>query len=311
MSELKWISVSSVIGTVLQPRLQEDRELDGLTESILQGGMNTPVTVLRPPASSKPAGKATTKKKTGARAKPGQLYLMRSGHRRRAAVLKLVKRGIQKLPPGHARVVKGEAHLEAVIVDGATGQEQAVAALIDNVEREPLTPYEQACAVKKLAEELKVDRDDLARRVRIHPDSVDYMIAALSPKNLTLKMIQSWKEQQLVLGHIQTLMRLKAYRPRQKKLYTKIIKEQLTVTQARFWCNQLLEQGDIPLERRTNVLIAERLLNNPLLRELIENKQLNVADSVHGDQVTIKVDGPKKLREAFLAGAAALKGLDL
>jgi ParB-like chromosome segregation protein Spo0J len=306
MTTLKWIPVSAVVDTVLQPRLQEDRGLDSLTESILQGGMDTPIIALRAPRTK-------TNKKTNKKTKldPDQLYLMRSGHRRRAALLTLVKRGVAELPAGFARIEGGEAHVQAVIVDNVTDEEAAIAALIDNVEREPLTPYEQACALKKLAEERKIDRDDLARRVGIHSDTVDYMIAALDPRNLPPKMIQSWKQGQLVMGHVQALIRLRGYKQRQKQLYTKIIKERLSVTEARFWCTRLLDKGDIPLERRTNVLMAERFLGSPKLKALIDSKQLNVRPSVHGDQVTIKVDGTREMREACLAIAAALKGLDL
>jgi hypothetical protein len=42
----KWIPIASIIGSVYQPRLQEDRGLSGLTESIRVNGLLVPLTVL-------------------------------------------------------------------------------------------------------------------------------------------------------------------------------------------------------------------------------------------------------------------------
>ena len=47
------------------------------------------------------------------------------------------------------------------------------------------------------------------------------------------------------------------------------------------------------------------------LAALIDNKQLGVRPSDRGDQVTIKVNGTKAMREACLAIAASLEGLDV
>ena len=54
MATLKWIPLSSIVGSIYQPRQQEDFELQRLSDSILLNGMLTPVTVV-----SAKKGKAT------------------------------------------------------------------------------------------------------------------------------------------------------------------------------------------------------------------------------------------------------------
>lgn len=302
MATLKWIPLSAVVGSVYQPRLQEDRGLDGLTESIRVNGLQVPMTVVNVSTNS-------NNNSTNSKAAP--TYLMRSGHRRRAALLTLQKGNATSLPRGHARIQTGEVQVQAVIRDDMTKQEAACAALIDNLERQDLSPYELACAVKHLSEQLKVPRAELAQRAQKTPETVDYMIAALDAKNLPIKMIQSWKERQLELGHVRLLVRLRGQPKQQKQLYTKIIKEQLSVTQASFWCNRLLDKVEQPLEDREHNLVSERLTNSPLLKELIENKQLNWDHSRRGGKLTLDVEGADNIRKACLEIATVLKGLDL
>jgi ParB family transcriptional regulator, chromosome partitioning protein len=294
MVTFKWIPLASVVGSVYQPRLQEDRGLDDLTESIRVNGLLVPLIVLQVPTSSSNA----------------PTYLMRSGHRRRAALLSLQK-GATSLPQGHARIQTGEVQVQAVIRDDMTKQEAACAALIDNLERQDLSPYEQACAIKHLAVKMKIPRAELAKRAQTPPDTVDYMIAALDPKNLPIKMIHSWQQRLLEMGHVRLLVRLREQPKQQKQLYTKILKERLSVAQASFWCNRLLDKLEHPLEDREHNLVSERLTNSPLLKELIDNKQLNWDHSKRGGKLILDVEGADNIRKACLEIASVLKGLKL
>ncbi len=266
MVTLKWIPLASIVGSIYQPRQQEDRELRRLAESIRLNGLLTSITVVTTAAAATGKGKAKPNK-----AKPNKAgaatYLMRSGHRRKKAMELLLKRGVTSVPPGHARIEGDQAFFQALVCDDVTAKEATIAALIDNLEREPLTPYEQACALRTLVEEKQIDRQDLARRAQIHPDTVDYMIAALDPKNLPLPMIKSWKQGRLDMGHVRALIRLRTYKKRQKQLYSKILKENLSVTEARFWCNRLLDKGDIPPGAPDQRVDGRSVLEEPAAQE--------------------------------------------
>jgi ParB family transcriptional regulator, chromosome partitioning protein len=299
---LKWIPLGSIVGSAFQPRLQEDRELNRLIASIQGSGLVIPIIVLL-------VAKAQTKAQAKAKAS-GPTYLMRSGHRRKAALERLAKQGVAALPRGHARIVDGEVQIQALICDNMTDDEAAVAALIDNLEREALTPYEQARALKRLAEKNKIPREELASQTGISPNRVDYMIAALDPHNLTPAMIKSWKQRQLEMGHVRTLFRLREQPKAQKQLYQKILKMNLAVADAEYYCTQLLNPEDLRLDQRELEILKQQLASSKALTELIENKQLRVLPSRTGQKLQIDIQGITELRSAAREILRVTKGFN-
>jgi hypothetical protein len=137
------------------------------------------------------------------------------------------------------------------------------------------------------------------------------MISALDPRNLPPAMIKSWKEQRLQFGHVKVLYRLRDERELQKKLYQKILKEKLTSKDAEFFCTYWMNPSKLPLEHREYKLIKTRFLADPLLKQLIENKQARLDISTFGGKLELRVDGAEGLRAAAEAILRSLEGLNL
>ncbi len=288
---LKRIPLKSIIGSVYQPRLQEDRQLRPLAACIRVNGLRTPPAVL----------KDDKKKET---------YHMVSGHRRRAALLLLLKQGVKSLPSGHASITKGQVYVD-VLIGNVSRKEAAFHGFIENINRKNLSPYEQAVTYKVFTEQLGYTRAEIIKRAQKSKQEVHYMISSLDPQNVPIKMIQSWQKEQLEKGHMKVLYRLRGNRTGQKQLYQKILKEKLSVRQAEFWYTQLAEKPDLPLENREFNVIKKRFLANAELKQLIDEKKLHLDQARDAQTVEIKASGVSDLRKVCELMVAALEGVPL
>lgn len=103
----------------------------------------------------------------------GKRYQLKGGTRRRAAALLL-----------------GWTELDAVLMPDGPDSSAGLVGLIDNIQREQLTPYEQAAAFKALGDR-KMDLRDVARLAGVHMTVVHRQIILL--ERLAPEIIEQWR----------------------------------------------------------------------------------------------------------------------
>ncbi|HZH61528.1 MAG TPA: ParB/RepB/Spo0J family partition protein [Metabacillus sp.] len=152
-----------------------------------------------------------------------------------------------------------EAKLTAIpaVVRDLTEQQMMELALLENLQREDLTPIEEALAYQKLMEQLNVTQEALAKRLgKSRPHIANHVrLLTLPPK-----IQQLISEGKLSMGHGRTLLGLKN-KEKLNALVEKVMKEQLNVRQL----EQIIQQLNNSVPRETtkkkpekDVFIKER-----------------------------------------------------
>lgn len=153
-----------------QPRRKfDEEELRALVESVRERGVLQPLLVRKDPAAA-----------------PGATqYEIIAGERRwRAAQLA----GLHEVP---------------VLVRSLTDREALEIALIENIQRQDLTPLEEAEGFKRLMDEFQHTQEDLARSVGKSRSHVANMLRLLSLPDGVKQMVQ---DGQLSMGHARALL---------------------------------------------------------------------------------------------------------
>lgn len=122
-----------------------------------------------------------------------------------------------------------------VVVKDYNDQQMMELAVLENLQREDLTPIEEAVAYQTLIEKLKLTQDELAKRLgKSRPHITNYMRLLSLPKTIQ----QFITEGTISMGHGRALLGLKnkEYIPIVAK---KIIKEEMNVRQLEQWIQQL------------------------------------------------------------------------
>lgn len=150
-----------------QPRSRfDDEALDELAASITEVGVLQPVVVSRDD--------------------DGTLYLIAGERRWRAAR----KAGLTTIP---------------AVIRGATGETTLVEALVENVQRQDLTPLEEAHAYKQLLENTGMSQEDVATRVGKSRPAVSNTLRLLQLPGAVQRMIDNGA---LSAGHARALLGL-------------------------------------------------------------------------------------------------------
>ena len=173
-----------------QPRSFFDEDsLDELAESIRKKGVIQPILV----------------EKTA-----GEKYLIIAGERRYRAAQKA---GLDKMP---------------VIVRSFSREEKLEIALIENIQRENLTPIEEAQAYKAMMDSLKITQQDVADRIGKKRPTVANCLRLL---NLPKEMQVSINDKEISAGHARAILSL--VNPADRTvLFQKIIDKDLSVREA-------------------------------------------------------------------------------
>ncbi|MBM7662220.1 ParB family chromosome partitioning protein [Bacillus mesophilus] len=144
-----------------------------------------------------------------------------------------------------------------VVVRELTEQEMMELALLENLQREDLTPIEEAQAYQSLIEQLDLTQEQLAKRLgKSRPHIANHIRLLSLPE--TVRMFIS--EGKLSMGHGRALLGLR----KKEKLNTvveKILSEQLNVRQLEHLVNQLNEnvsRETLKPKKEKNVFIKER-----------------------------------------------------
>lgn len=210
------INVGEIQANPYQPRKTFDQvALEELAESIKEHGILQPIVVR----------------------KAGEKYEIVVGERRFRAA-KLVK--LKKVP---------------AIVKELSDQQMMELAILENLQREDLTPIEEAEAYQKLMEALNLTQEQLAFRLGKSRPHIANHIRLLALPEAVRKLIS---DKELSMGHGRTLLGL-----RSKKLIPetaeKVVKESLNVRQLENLVQRLNE--NVPretLDKKKDIFIEEK-----------------------------------------------------
>jgi len=183
------INISEIEANPFQPRLEfEEGALEELTESIKLHGIIQPITVRK-------IGKGK--------------YELISGERRTRAS---IRAGLKTIP-AYVRIANDQSMLEM--------------ALIENIHRENLNAIEIALSYKRLAEECKLNQEELGDRVGKNRSTVtNYLRLLKLPEEIQIAL----RDAQISMGHARALINIEDKEMQLEMLY-EIIDHDLSVRQ--------------------------------------------------------------------------------
>ncbi|MDQ0228150.1 ParB/RepB/Spo0J family partition protein [Metabacillus niabensis] len=151
-----------------------------------------------------------------------------------------------------------EANLTSVpaVVRDLSEKQMMELALLENLQREDLTPIEEAQAYQMLMEQLNVTQEALAKRLgKSRPHIANHVRLLTLPKQIQTLI----SEGKLSMGHGRTLLGLK-HKEKLNPLVEKIIREQLNVRQVELIVQQLNENVTRETKKKPekDIFIKER-----------------------------------------------------
>lgn len=142
-----------------------------------------------------------------------------------------------------------------VIVKELTDPKMMEIALLENLQREDLTPIEEANAYANLMSELNITQEELSKKLGKSRSHIANMVRLLSLPDQIIAYINNGE---LTMGHGRTLLGLKNQN-KLTQLVTKIRNEKLNVRQVEKIVNQLNEQPkSVKKTPKKDVFIQER-----------------------------------------------------
>lgn len=148
-------------------------------------------------------------------------------------------------------------HVVPAVIRELTDQQMMELALLENLQREDLSPIEEAGAYQSLLDHLHITQEELARRLGKSRPHIANHLRLLSLPDTIQTLISEGK---ISMGHGRTLLGLKK-KDKLKALADKIMKEQLNVRQVELLVQQLNE--NVPRETKKksgsqDIFIKER-----------------------------------------------------
>ncbi len=203
------VAIHNLIPNPNQPRRQFDEEsLNELAASIRQQGIIQPILV-RPKPQSK------------------NFEIIAGERRWRAAQ----KAGLTEVP---------------VFIKDMTDEEVMAAALIENIQREDLTPMEEALAIQSLREECGITQEELATRLGKSRSALANTLRLLQ---LPPSMQEALNKGQILAGQARTLLSLQNEASAQEELFKAIIERTLSVRDAEAAVNYFKEHKIFPWQQ--------------------------------------------------------------
>jgi ParB family transcriptional regulator, chromosome partitioning protein len=182
------IKISDISSNPFQPRLDfSEEKLYELAESIKEHGIIQPIVV----------------------SKNGEKYEVIAGERRCQAA-KIA--GLEKIP---------------AIIRKADNQQKLELAVVENIQRESLSPIEEAKSYKKMTEEFKLTQEEVAKKLSKSRSAVANKIRLL---DLPVEIQKALVEGRITEGHAKLLLAI-PNPEKQKAFFEMIIKNNLTVRQ--------------------------------------------------------------------------------
>ena len=163
----------------------------------------------------------------------------------------LVKQDKNNLDNKRYKIIAGERRwrackslkmktIKAIVVKNTSEKSDALAAIIENVQREDLAVLEEAFAYDKLIKKYKMKHEEIAKSTGKSRSYITNLLRILSLDDGVKKLLN---ERKISFGHARTLLRT----PNQLVLALKVVKENMSVRQL----EDLLREGD---EKNTKII---------------------------------------------------------
>ncbi len=214
---------------------------------------------------------------------PEQLTELMDSIREHGIIQPLIVRTVN----GKMELIAGERRYRAanqlglrevpVIVREASDRDVLEMALIENLQREGLTPIEEAEAYMRLSRDFDMRQEDIAQRVGKNRATVANAIRLLELPEGVRGLLT---EGRISTGHAKVLLMLKKA-PDQEAAADEIIRKGLTVRAAERLAQQILRPAPKPAEptkKETDVFQAVRAVEQRLTRHYATNVAITHAD---------------------------------
>tara|TARA_X000000368_G_C22973966_1_gene686769 strand:- start:14 stop:853 length:840 start_codon:yes stop_codon:yes gene_type:complete len=227
------LSLSDIVPNKYQPRKNFDEDnLNDLTNSIKERGVIQPIIVR----------KSNTDKSK---------YEIIAGERRWLAARKA---GLHEIP---------------VVVTEASDLKSLEFAIVENVQRHDLNPFEEAQGYKRLIDEFSYDQEKVSKFIG---KSRSYIANTLRLLNLPSKVLQFLTEKKITAGHAKILVGLE----NAEFLANKIIEKNLSVRQAENLVKMLKKNNKTSKNIDPNIHDLERSLSDKIgISVIIKNTKRN------------------------------------
>lgn len=192
---------------------------------------------------------------------------------------------VRKAEQGYELII-GERRLRAaqragldrvpVVVKDVSDAESLEMALVENIQREELTPIEEALAYRQLAEEFHLTQEEIANRVGKSRPVVTNLLRVL---NLPDEITEAVDRGNLSVGHARALLSLQTP-DRQIELARQVVRQGLSVRETETLVTTLLE-GPRP-EHSTRLQDGERTVGPDIYIKAIEEELMrSLGTKVH------------------------------
>ena len=216
------ININDIKPNINQPRSHfDDNSIKELSASIKEQGLLMPILV------KKDKNSINNKK-----------FIIIAGERRWRACKSLKMRTIN-----------------AIVIENTSEKSDALAAIIENVQREDLSVLEEAIAYEKLIKIYKMKHEDIAKNTGKSRSYITNILRILSLKEEVKKLLN---EKKISFGHARALLNA----PNQLVLAHKVIKENMSVRQL----EDFLREGENQNKK------------NDLIKKSVNLKDANIAD---------------------------------
>jgi ParB family transcriptional regulator, chromosome partitioning protein len=147
---------------------------------------------------------------------------------------------IRQIAPDEYELIAGERRVSAAhragltsipaIICDVTDQESAEIALIENLQREDLSPVEMARAFRALMDDFKLTQQELSKRVGKSQSTISELVRLLALPDTMLSSLEGGEIQE---RHARALLRI-ADETLREQVYQRVIAEHLTVHQTEY-----------------------------------------------------------------------------
>lgn len=247
-SGIFWVEVEKIRPNSRQPRrVFEENRLKELSDSIRQYGVLQPLVVIR---EEKETSYGVSVE-----------YEIIAGERR-----------------WRASRMAGLSQVPVIIREEPTEKVKLELALIENLQREDLSPLERASAFKQLVDEFKMRHHEVGMKMG---KSREYVSNSLRLLSLPEEIQEGLRQGLITEGHTRPLLSLAKQEEDQTSLYKEIIYRKMTVREAEQISRNLVR------ERSMRKIKAERM--DPEVQEL----EQQLSDAL-GTRVSVERRGPRK-----------------
>lgn len=240
------LNLDDILPNRFQPRIKFDEEaINELAESIKEYGVIQPVIVR----------------------KIGDKYEIIAGERRYKA-----------------SIIAGKATIPAIITD-LDDQASAEIALIENVQREDLTPIEEAVSYRKILDMGYLTQEELANKLDRNQSTIANKLRLL---NLDETVQEALLNEKISERHARSLLRLNDSQ-KQRDMLSKIIDERMTVRKTDEAIDYLLNNNNKPTENQDNNYLVKEKEEVPMNNN-INNSIFNIPSEPIIEEAEIKTN---------------------